>query len=93
MNRQIPLFQPATVEDINQLTELRYTIVLFQQYLQKEGKSEHTIKAFTADLQLLAEYSGETTPVGEFTTERLNAFLHWLENGRGVPCSRKSYAR
>jgi integrase/recombinase XerD len=93
--RQMPLFpnQPASVEDLNKRTEMRHTIALFQDYLIKEGKSEHTVKAFTADLHLLAEHSGERTLIGEFTTNNLNAFLEWLEYGRGVPCSRKSYAR
>jgi len=92
-NRQIPLFQPQSVDDLTQFTELQHTISLFQDFLLKEGKSEHTVKAFTSDLQLLAERAGDDTPVGEFTTETLNDFLQWLENGRGVPCSRKSYAR
>lgn len=92
-DRQIPLFQPSSVEDLNQYTALRHTISLFQDYLIKEGKSEYTVKAFTSDLQLLAENQGEDTPVGDFTTQSLNAFLDWLEHGRGVPCSRKSYAR
>ncbi len=29
----------------------------------------------------------------KFTTTRLNRFMDWIETGRGVPCSRKSYAR
>ncbi len=93
--RQIPLFQnqPATQADLNTLSELRYTIPLFQQHLLKEGKSQHTINAFTADLQLLAENTGGETPIGEYTTNKLNDFLEWLEHGRGVPCSRKTYAR
>jgi integrase/recombinase XerD len=93
--RQLPLFQsqPSSPEDLNQHTELRYTIALFQQYLLKEGKSVHTVNAFTSDLQLLAEHTGEETPVGNYTTSKLNDFLEWLEYGRGVPCSRKSYAR
>ena len=93
--RQIPLFQnqPATPEDLNKQTELRYTIALFQQHLLKEGKSQHTVNAFTADLQLLAENTGGDTPIGDYTTTNLNDFLEWLEHGRGVPCSRKSYAR
>ena len=93
--RQMPLFPniPASTEDLNPHTELRYTVELFQQHLRKEGKSEHTIKAFTSDLQLLAEYTDDTTPIGSYTTDMLNAFLDWLEHGRGVPCSRKSYAR
>jgi integrase/recombinase XerD len=93
--RQIPLFQnqPVTPDDLNIHTELRYTIPLFQQHLQKEGKSQHTVNAFTADLQLLADHTGGETPIGEYTTTKLNDFLDWLENGRGVPCSRKTYAR
>lgn len=91
--RQIPLLQPETPADLNTHTELRYCIPIFQKHLQKDGKSSHTINAFTSDLQLLAEHTGEDTPVGKYTTNRLNEFLAWLEHGRGVPCSRKSYAR
>ncbi|MBZ0276884.1 MAG: tyrosine-type recombinase/integrase [Anaerolineae bacterium] len=91
--RQMPLFEPTSPEEITKLTELRYTIALFQRYLLKEGKSDHTIKAFTSDLSLLAERTGERMPVGQYTTSVLNDFLDWLEYGRGVACSRKSYAR
>lgn len=93
--RQIPLFpsQPNKPEDINRHTPLSATITLFQAHLKKEGKSEHTIKAFTSDLLLVGEYLGSDTPVGDFTTTSLQQFMDWLERGRGVPCSRKSYAR
>ena len=94
-SRQLPLFQqePAQLSDLNPATQLRHTIVFVQGHLIKEGKSEHTVKAFTADLQLLGEFTGADVPVGDYTTTRLNEFLDWLEYGRGVPCSRKSYAR
>ncbi len=93
--RQIPLFQnqPVTPDDLNAHTQLQYSVALFQQHLQKEGKSQHTINAFTADLHLLADNTGGDTPIGEYTTNKLNDFLEWLEHGRGVPCSRKTYAR
>jgi len=93
--RQLPILpdQPQSPDDINRHTPLRATLDLFRSHLLREGKSEHTVKAFTADLRLLAEYLGEDTPVGQFTTSGLNRFLDWLEVGRGVPCSRKSYAR
>jgi site-specific recombinase XerD len=95
MIRQLPLFQdePLTPEDIHKGTLLKHTLKLFHQHLVKEGKSEHTVKAFTADLQLLLEYQGEGVAVGQYMTTDLNNFLHWLEFGRNVPCSRKSYAR
>ncbi len=93
--RQLPLFptQPGSVDDLNRHSYLRDTVALFQQHLLHEGKSEHTVRAFTSDLQLLAEFTSEKTAVGRFNTDALNKFLEWLEHGRGVPCSRKSYAR
>lgn len=93
--RQLPLFpsKPQSPEDITEQTALKDTVALFIQHLQSEGKSEHTLKAFAADLQLLGEYGNVETPVGDYTTSALNRFLDWLEHGRGVPCSRKSYAR
>lgn len=93
--RQMPLFsnQPSSVDDLNSATQFRHTVALFQDHLIKAGKSQHTIRAFTNDLQLLAEHNGDTAPIGDFTTTGLNEFLEWMEHGRGVPCSRKTYAR
>lgn len=65
----------------------------FRDYLASEGKSEHTLAAFMADLALLSDYGQDKTPIGQFNTQGLNNFLHWMEHERGVPCSRKTYAR
>lgn len=93
--RQMPLFpaQPLSPDDINRHTALNATLLLFENYLVKEGKSQHTIKAFAADMHLFAEYTSGITPVGQYTTTHINQFLHWMEFGRGIPCSRKTYAR
>jgi len=93
--RQMPLFtaNPQSPDDINKHTPFVSTLELFLKHLQKEGKSEHTLKAFRSDLLLVGEHLDNNVPVGNFTTTMLNDFLKWLENGRGVPCSRKSYAR
>ncbi len=93
--RQLPLFSwdPASSDDINRQTALSDSFTLFQKHLLGDGKSEYTVKAFTADLNLLADFVGETKPLGKITTTVLNDFMEWLEHGRGVPCSRKSYAR
>ncbi len=93
--RQMPLFpdEPTTPKEITYHTAFNATLNLFRQHLLKEGKSEHTLKAFLSDLALVDEYLDGSTPVGQFTTTDLNHFLNWLENERGVPCSRKSYAR
>ncbi len=92
---QLPLFptEPTSPADISKRTLLKYTFPLFRQHLIKEGKSPHTIAAFTSDLELFAEFYGEEVPLGQINTADLNNFLHWLEYGRDVPCSRKSYAR
>ncbi len=93
--RQLPLFpnMPAKPEDISVHTSLKHTLAVFQTHLLNEGKTQHTLKAFTSDLHLLAEFSGDERAIGEYSTEMLEQFLNWLEHGRGVPCSRKSYAR
>ena len=93
--RQLPLFPdlPSSADDINRLTPLEQTIMLFQIHLAQAGKTAHTVQAFTSDLHLLAERVGAQKPVGQFDTSTLSDFLRWLEFGRGVPCSRKSYAR
>lgn len=91
--RQLPLFYPASEDDLNTHTKLRESVSLFQSHLAKEGKSDHTIHAFTSDLQLLAEWGESDKTLGSYTTTDLNRFLEWLEHGRGIPCSRKSYAR
>lgn len=95
MAKQLPLFtnQPETAKDINKLTPLGATLELFENYLHKEGKSEHTIKAFRGDMNLLAEFSDPSTPITEYLTSNLNDYLDWMENKRGVSCSRKTYAR
>lgn len=95
LKRQLPLFanEPDDPKDITRKTPLGATFELFRQHLVQEGKSEHTIKAFLADLNLLGEFSDLQTSIIDYTTTNLNEFLHWMEQGRGVPCSRKTYAR
>lgn len=92
-NRQLPLFIPNAENELNAHTKLRDSISVFQNSLLREAKSAHTINAFTSDLQLIADWDGGERALGAYTTTDLNNFLDWLEHGRGVPCSRKSYAR
>ena len=62
-------------------------------YLDDQGNSPHTIKAFTADVNLLASYLPPDRTLGSISTTDLNSFLNWMQKGRGVPCSPKSLAR
>lgn len=95
MSRQISLFAqtPLSADDIDGRTGLAATFDLFADFLRGEGKTENTIKAFIGDLRLLAQYTGGALPTAELGVARLERFLQWMENERGAPCSRKTYAR
>jgi integrase/recombinase XerD len=74
-------------------TSLVPAINAWRIYLNDQGKSPHTVKAFTADLLLLANYLPPDRPLGAITTNELNNFLDWMRRQRGVPCSPKTLAR
>jgi site-specific recombinase XerD len=78
---------------ITALTPLSPAIRAWEFYLNDQGRSPYTVKAFMGDLQLLASYLPPDRPIGSITTKDLNNFLQWLQAGRGVPCSPKSLAR
>jgi integrase/recombinase XerD len=69
------------------------TIKAWRIFLDDQGNSPHTIKAFTADLRLLAAYLPPDRTLGSLTTTDLNTFLEWMQTNRGVPCSPKTLAR
>jgi len=78
---------------INARTPLIPAINSWRIYLTDQGKSPHTVKAFTADVLLLASYLPPDRPLGAITTNELNNFLDWMQKQRGVPCSPKTLAR
>lgn len=74
-------------------TRLPAAIEAWEIYLNDQGKSPHTVRAFLGDLNLFASFFAVDKTVGSVTTEEINSFLGWLDGGRGVPCSPKSLAR
>lgn len=78
---------------INARTSLVPAVNAWRIYLTDQGKSPHTVKAFTADVLLLANYLPPDRPLGAITTNELNNFLEWMQKQRGVPCSPKTLAR
>jgi integrase/recombinase XerD len=78
---------------INARTPLVPAINSWRIFLTDQGKSPHTVKAFTADVLLLASYLPPDRPLGAITTNELNNFLEWMQKQRGVPCSPKTLAR
>lgn len=69
------------------------TIHAWRYYLEDQGNSIHTIKAFTADLQLLAGYLPQDRRLGEIANTDLNNFLDWMQHTRNIPCSPKTLSR
>ncbi len=85
--------QPKPPAGITARSSLRTAIEAFQPYMQQRDFSPHTVQAFNSDLQILAEFVGIGTAIGEISTHKLNNFARWLVSGRGVPCNPKSLAR
>ncbi len=74
-------------------TTLKPAVNAWRIYLDDQGNSPHTIKAFIADLFLLASFLPPDRTLESIGTQDLNNFLHWMQTSRGVPCSPKTLAR
>ena len=86
-----PEAKPVTA--INAQTPLSTAINTWKIYLDDQGRSIHTIKAFIGDMNLVAAYLPPDQKLGAVTTGDLNNFLDWMQNQRGVPCSPKTLSR
>ncbi len=69
------------------------TLRAWQIFLEDQGNSPHTVKAFMADMRLLASYLPPDRTLGSISTVDLNNFLDWMQTNRGVPCSPKTLSR
>lgn len=84
---------PVGAPQLRADTGLSAAILAWGSALADAGRTENTIKAFTADLRLLAERLGGGMSVAAIGTHDLRNFLEWMVSRRGVPCSPKTYAR
>jgi site-specific recombinase XerD len=78
---------------LSEQTSLTPAINAWEYFLNDQGRSPNTIKAFLSDVRLLTQALPPDRTLGSITTSDLNAFLHWLEHERPVPCSPKTLAR
>ncbi len=78
---------------IQETTLMHPAIQAWRIFLRDQGRSHHTLKAFTADLNLLESYFPTDKQVGQITTADLENFLNWMEKERDVPCSPKTLSR
>lgn len=83
----------STPAHINAKSSLPKAIEAWQIYLDDQGRSHHTVKAFLSDVNLLTQYLDPAKSIGAVTTEDLNKFFNWMENERSVPCSPKTLSR
>ncbi len=89
----MPGASPSASAHITPTTLLIPAIRSWEMFLNDQGRSPYTVKAFMGDMQLLASFLPPDRTIGAITTADLNKFLQWLQTGRGVPCSPKSLAR
>ena len=85
--------EKGTPIHLTERTLLQPTIQAWKFYLNDQGRSPYTVKAFVADLKLLDSFLPPDRTIGEITLKDLQNFSNWLENERGVPCSPKSMSR
>lgn len=81
------------VSPLSPKTTLPPAIQAWASFLQHQGSSQHTVKAFTGDVRLLASFLPADQAVGSISTNDLNNFLDWMQHKRGVECSPKTLSR
>ena len=74
-------------------TLLAPAIQAWESYLNDQGRSPNTVKAFLSDVRILTQYLPPDRTLGAITTEDLNHYFDWMEKERGIPCSPKTLAR
>ena len=84
---------PSSTAHLTAQTALIPAINAWEIYLNDQGRSPNTIKAFLSDVRLLTNFLPPDRSLGAITTNDLNSFLAWMERERGVPCSPKTLAR
>lgn len=75
---------------------LKAAIVAWREYMEYELAandkfSMHTIKAFSGDLNLFAQFTGAGKNISQLTTRELESWLQWQRTSQ--KCSPKTYAR
>jgi integrase/recombinase XerD len=74
-------------------TPLAPAIRSWESFLNDQGRSPNTVKAFLSDVQLLTRFLPPDRTISAVTTHDLNRFFKWMEEERDVPCSPKTLAR
>lgn len=74
-------------------TTIMPAVNAYEMYLNDQGRSPYTVKAFLSDLRLMASFFPPEQILGNITLADLNRYFEWMQNERPVPCSPKTLAR
>jgi integrase/recombinase XerD len=88
-----PIENQGLPAHLTERTYLQPVIQAWKYYLNDQGRSPYTVKAFVADLNLLDGFLAPDKMIGDISLADLEKFVEWLQNERGVPCSPKSLSR
>ena len=88
-----PIENQGIPAHLTERTYLQPVIQAWKYYLNDQGRSPYTVKAFVADLNLLDGFLAPDKIIGDISLADLEKFVEWLQNERGVPCSPKSLSR
>jgi len=78
---------------ITSQTSLIPALKAWEMFMNDQGRSPNTVKAFLSDVNLLTQFLPPDRVLGAITTNDLNRFFEWMEKERDVPCSPKTLAR
>ncbi|MGC1376766.1 MAG: site-specific integrase [Anaerolineales bacterium] len=78
---------------ITENTAIMPAVNAYEMYLNDQGRSPYTVKAFLSDLRLMASFFQPDQTLGAITLADLNRYFEWMKNERPVPCSPKTLAR
>jgi integrase/recombinase XerD len=83
----------SSVSHLSAQSPLPPAIQAWEMYLNDQGRSPNTVKAFLSDVRILTQFLPPDQTLGAITTKDLNRYFDWMENERPVPCSPKTLAR
>ena len=78
---------------ITSKTSLIPALKAWEVFMNDQGRSPNTVKAFLSDVNLLTQFLPPDRILGAITTNDLNRFFEWMEKERDIPCSPKTLAR
>jgi integrase/recombinase XerD len=82
---------PARAASLGPNASLTAAILAWRDHLEREHSPTNTVKAFTGDLQLAAQFVGAFKSLNQVTTRDLDNWLQWQRTSK--KCSPKTYAR